>query len=175
MKGLVIDSGLEQLLTIGQWIMSNDLVLSNDGNWHLTLFGFCLVIGQQIKMVRHSNGPWNSQAKRQTKNEGMDAKKRKRKATISVTGGTTYIVCSRLCGTVQLVLDGKFQNNPGPIYQYKTRSICNSAIHKIWYSEKSQIFRKTPPSPVHQNVNLFQGMPLSKICFIEKVPGNLVF
>lgn len=55
--------------------MSNDLVLSNDGYWHLTLFGHCSVIGQQIKMVRHSKGPWNSQAKRQTKNEGMDAKK----------------------------------------------------------------------------------------------------
>jgi len=61
----------------------------------------------------------------------MLKKKKKKKATTSVTGGTTYIVCSRLCGTVQLVLDGKFQNNPGPIYQYKTRSICNSAIHNI--------------------------------------------
>lgn len=88
------------------------------------------------------------------KMKGWMLKKRKRKATTSVTGRTTYIVCSRLCGTVQLVLDGKFQNNPGPIYQYKTRSICNSTIHNIRYSDNShskyvklgKILRKPPPS-----------------------------
>lgn len=72
--------------------MSNDLVLSNDGYWHLTLFGHFPVIGQQIKMVRHSNGPWNSQAKRQTKNEGMDAKKTEKKG-YNLSYRRNYVHC----------------------------------------------------------------------------------
>ncbi len=112
------------------------------------------------------------------KNEGMNAKKkRKRKTTTSVTGRTTYIVCSRLCGTMQLFLDGKFQNNPGPIYQYKTRSDCNSATHNIRYSDNShskyvklgKISRKPPPSLASvQNANLSQRMPLTRRCFMKR-------
>lgn len=40
----------------------------------------------------------------------------------SIPEGTTYMVCSRLCGTEQLAFEEKFQNNPGPIYQYKIKS-----------------------------------------------------
>ncbi len=111
------------------------------------------------------------------KMKGWMLKKRKRKTTTSVTGRTTYIVCSRLCGTMQLFLDGKFQNNPGPIYQYKTRSDCNSATHNIRYSDNShskyvklsKILRKPPPSLASvQNANLSQRMPLTRRCFMKR-------
>lgn len=69
--------------------------------------------GQTSRLLGRWNLMWN---KRRTKrNEGMDWMPEKKSLRATVTSRTTYIVCSRVCETVQLVLEGKFQNNPGPI------------------------------------------------------------
>lgn len=136
---LVDDSRLEQSTAIGQWVMSNDPRLSND--WHLTLFGTLLSdwsTNQGVVIMWSDTATGHGIHKQKDGQKWRDGcqKNAKEKLQPRVTGGTTYIVCSRLCGTAQLVLDGKFQNNPGPIYQYKTRSSCNSAIHNIPHTEK---------------------------------------